>query len=159
MPRRRQQPRSGRRSPLWARVCVPGLECTGGRAPGAGGFVWDVSIFYKTTTRINHRLRPCRGNNTGMWLSLPKPVSAIVPDDVQCLGRARSPWRGTWGWVVLPAVSSGCSSAGEALPAVKILVIRPGWLSTASPQCELITPSSGPCDILSFTMFTLFLLC
>lgn len=91
MPRRRQQPRGGRRSPLWARVCVPGLECTGGRAPGAGGFVWDVSIFYKTTTRINHRLRPCRGNNTGMWLSLPKPVSAIVPDDVQCLGRSAEP--------------------------------------------------------------------
>lgn len=91
MRRRRQQPRGERRSLLWARVCVPGLECTGGRAPGAGGFVWDVSIFYKTTTRINHRLRPCRGNNTGMWLSLLKPVSAIVPDDVQCLGRSAEP--------------------------------------------------------------------
>ena len=32
---------------------------------------------------------------------------------------------------------------GRLSPAVQVLVIHPGWLSTTSPQCELITPSLG----------------
>lgn len=143
--------------------CWPGCVCRGwnareGRGTGARGSVWDVSIFYKTTTRINHRSRPWRGHNTGMWLLLLKRVGAIALGDIRCSGCSTVPSARDM-VMVGPLLASAVPSAGEASPAVKILVIRPGWLSTASPQCELITPSSGPCDILSLTMFTLFLLC
>lgn len=47
--------RGKRRSPLLVRVCVPCVGmCVKGLRTWEGGFVWETSIFLKTTILINH---------------------------------------------------------------------------------------------------------
>lgn len=65
-------------------VCVPRVGmCVKGRGTWEGGFVWEMSIFLKTTVLIPHQLKAYRDHKAGMWFLLLKQVGVMIFDHIE----------------------------------------------------------------------------